>query len=229
MSIKVCLFDLDGTVLDTIHAITDFVNTTFAAFSLAPITEEECKIFVGDGARRLIVRALASKGVTDPGFVETILSAYNQAYNADPLRLTAPFEGILPLFRALRARGIRIGILSNKPESATVPLVRHFFGDLADITHGGREGVPLKPDPTVCFAMLNELGASPKETAYIGDTNVDMKTGKALGAALTIGVLWGFRSKEELISGGADVIVTDPCQILEQIDAFGKEDPSPGG
>ena len=212
--IKACIFDLDGTALDTIHAITHFVNLTFDLHGIPHVTEDECKIFVGNGARLLITRALASKGIMDSERVEKVLRDYNSLYDADPLALTAPFDGIPELFSALRQLGIRIAILSNKPESAVLPLVRHFFGESVDITRGGRENVPLKPDPASCHEILSQLGALPSETVYVGDTNTDMQTGKNLGAAVTVGVLWGFRGRDEIERAGADVIVSKPSQIL---------------
>lgn len=213
--IKACIFDLDGTALDTIHAITHFVNATFEMHSLPPITEDECKIFVGNGARVLIERALSSKGVTERERIEKILSDYNAKYDAEPLALTKPFDGIIPLFEGLRAFGVHIAILSNKPETVVVPLVRHFFGDLVEITRGGSEGVPLKPDPAVCFEIANKLCVSPSEVVYVGDTNTDMQTGVNFGAEVSVGVLWGFRGRYELEAAGADVIVSSPSGIFD--------------
>lgn len=213
--IKACIFDLDGTSLDSIHAITYFVNATFEKHSLPPITEDECKIFVGNGARILIERALASKGVTDRERIEKILTDYNAMYDADPLAMTKPFDGIIPLFEAIRALGVHVAIFSNKPETTVVPLVRHFFGDLAEITRGGSDGKPLKPDPTVCFEIAEELDVKPSEVVYVGDTNTDMQTGVNFGAKVTVGVLWGFRGREEIEKAGADVIVSSPSEILD--------------
>lgn len=218
MKIKACLFDLDGTVLDTVHTITHYVNAALDEEGIPPIDEPMCKQFTGNGARRLITRTLAARAIRDPQSIERVLARYDRLYNADPLYLTRPFDGILPLLQELRARDIRVGILSNKPEYATCALSAHFFGALCDLTHGGRDGVPLKPDPTACLDMLATLGASADETVYVGDSDVDMQTGRALGARLTIGVLWGFRGEAELSANGADLLVSDPCQILRAID-----------
>lgn len=207
---------MDGTVLDTITTITYYVNETLKKFGIREISEDECKVFVGNGARILIERIFESRKC-DRAMLEDVLASYNAAYDENPVYKTAPFDGILDLLSALKARGIKVGIVSNKPDFLTRPLARDFFGELVDLAVGGKEGVPLKPAPDAVLNMLKELSVSPDECAYIGDTGVDMQTGTNVGAALTIGVLWGFRKKEELVSHGADVIVTRPEEILGEV------------
>lgn len=207
---------MDGTVLDTITTITYYVNETLKKFGIREISEDECKVFVGNGARILIERIFESRKC-DRAMLEEVLASYNAAYDENPVYKTAPFDGILDLLSALKARGIKVGIVSNKPDFLTRPLARDFFGELVDLAVGGKEGVPLKPAPDAVLNMLKELSVSPEECAYIGDTGVDMQTGTNVGAALTIGVLWGFRKKEELVSHGADVIVTRPEEILGEV------------
>lgn len=212
--IKAVIFDLDGTTLDSVKAIRHFVNTTLHKHRIAGITEEECKIYVGNGAKTLIQNVLSSKGLTDPILFQNVLTDYNRAYDSNPFFLTKPFDGILTVMEDMKKRDIRIAIVSNKPESVVIPLVKHFFGNLIDIVHGATEQYPLKPDPTMCLEILQKFHVSPKDTIYVGDTNTDMKTGKNLNAGLVVGVLWGFRCREELEEAGADVVLETPSQLM---------------
>ncbi|MBO5879674.1 MAG: HAD family hydrolase [Clostridia bacterium] len=215
--IKACIFDLDGTLLDTITTITHYVNYALESQNLPPVTEEECKYFAGNGATLLIERALASKGVSDSAVFERTFAVYNAAYNAAPLHLTTVFDGVEQLISDLKSRGIKLAVLSNKPHVAVFDIVKSFFGDSFDAVFGGREGVPLKPAPDAVFAVLSELGVLPEETAYVGDTGVDMLTGKAFGARKTVGVLWGFRPAKELWEGGADAVVSTVEELLSEV------------
>jgi len=215
--IKACVFDLDGTVLDTINSITYFVNVTLEKYKIRTISVDECKIFVGRGARILIERVFESRGVSDALLLEDVIRDYNAAYDKDPLYKTAPFEGIPELLSSLREMGIGIAVVSNKPEFITRPLVKHFFGDLVDVCFGGREDIPLKPAPDSTLKAISLLGARPEETVYVGDTGTDMKTGRAVGAARVIGVTWGFRGVEELLRDGSDIIVSHPDEIQREV------------
>lgn len=215
--IKCCIFDLDGTILDTITSITHFVNQTLQNHGIETITEDECKYFAGNGARNLITRALKSKGIYDSDTVEAILSEYNSAYDADPLYLTDAFPGIKELLSSLAERKIRLAVLSNKPDSTVKSIVNSFFPDVFDDVRGGVEGLPLKPSPEIPRDILAGLGISAENTAWIGDTSTDIETGVNLGVKLNIGVLWGFRRRSELEAAGADIIVSTPEQILSEV------------
>lgn len=210
------LFDMDGTVLDTLTTITYYVNETLRKYHLPPITQEQSRYFVGNGAKKLIERALEHDGA-DPALFSRAYRDYNDAYNADPAYLTSPYPGVLCMMRTLRVAGIRIGILSNKPHEAIAPLAARFFGDLVDIAWGGREDIPLKPDPRAAFALCAALDSDPAHTVYVGDSGVDMHTGRAFGAALTVGVLWGFRGREELEQSGAQALISTPQELTELI------------
>ena len=218
--IKCCIFDLDGTILNTITSITYFVNKTLKKYGIDPITEDECKYFAGNGARKLIIRSLASKGITDEAVIETVLADYNAAYDADPLYLTDAFDGIRELLASLAERKIRLAVLSNKPDSTVKSIVKSFFPGVFDEVRGGVEGVPLKPAPDIPLDILKGFGISPENTAWIGDTSTDVETGVNLGAALNIGVLWGFRKRDELEAAGAHVIVSSPDEILREVVRF---------
>ena len=211
--IKCCIFDLDGTILNTITTITHFVNKTLQKFGYETITEEQCKYFVGNGARLLITRTLAHLGITDEQTVDTVLDAYDREYKSNPYHLTCKYDGIDELIFWLRRAGISLAVVSNKQDRIAKDAVAHFFPDTFDLVVGGRDGVPLKPAPDAPLSVLSALSFSPEECAFIGDTAVDVETGKNMCAAEVIGVSWGFRKREELLA--ADHIVSDPAEILD--------------
>ena len=213
--IKCCIFDLDGTILNTITTITHFVNKTLQKFGYPNITEDQCKCFVGNGARLLITRTLAHFGVTDEKTVDTVLDAYDRDYKSDPYHLTAKYDGIDDLLSGLHRAGIRLAVVSNKQDRIAKDAVAHFFPDTFDMVVGGKEGVPLKPAPDAPLSVLSALGFTPCECAFVGDTAVDVQTGKNMNAARVIGVSWGFRNREEL--SDADYIADDPAQILSAL------------
>ena len=210
--IKCCIFDLDGTILNTITTITYFVNKTLQKFGYPNITEDQCKYFVGNGARLLITRTLAHFGVTDEKTVGAVLDAYDRDYKSDPYYLTAKYDGIDELLSGLQRAGIRLAVVSNKQDRIAKDAVAHFFPDAFDLVVGGKDGVPLKPAPDAPLLVLSALGFAPEECAFVGDTAVDVQTGKNMNAARVIGVSWGFRKREEL--SDADYVADDPAQIL---------------
>ncbi|MBO7304175.1 MAG: HAD family hydrolase [Clostridia bacterium] len=215
--IKCCIFDLDGTVLNTLDTIRYHLNKTLLCHGLPEVSGDECRRFVGNGARRLLERALSKSGVTDSATVDKVLGDYLISYDAEPYVNTSVFEGIGELMTKLRDRGIRLALLSNKQHSATLAVAEKFFPGVFDAVQGGTDGIPLKPDPTSATALLDEMGICPSELAFIGDSEVDIETAKNLGAALAIGVSWGFRSAEELTLAGADVLATDADEIFREV------------
>ena len=211
------MFDLDGTVLDTISTITYYVNKVFIEEGIEPILEEDCKYYAGNGARKLIERALASRGITDTPAVDRILEIYKRYYDEAPLYLTKPFPGIKEMLAELRRDGYKLAVVSNKPHTASYPIVRHFFGDAFDAITGALDGVPVKPDPTLPLQVLDTLGVDRAESIFVGDTYVDMETGKNIGSAKVVGVLWGFRKREELVGAGADAVVSTADELFREI------------
>ena len=216
MMIKACIFDLDGTLLNTLKTITHYVNSTLGDMGLTPISEAECCSFIGHGAHQLIRRSLATKGITDDKTVAETLKAYNAKYDADTLYLTRPYDGIVDMVNSLFASGIKLAVLSNKPDATTVDIVEKFFPARFAVVHGGRAGIPLKPDPTALNMTIAELGASPSEIMYIGDTGVDVTTGKNAGVYKTVGVSWGYRPVSELVECGADIVIDNPEDIVSE-------------
>ena len=217
--IKLCIFDLDGTVLDTVHTIAYYGNYALSKNGMEPIDVQEYKYFAGNGAVNLIKRALRFRDALTDEIFEKVFADYNAAYNADTSYLTAPFEGIKETLDAIKAQNIKMAILSNKPHFATCGVIHSLFGEgYFDCVYGQRENVPIKPDPTAVFQIMEQFHVKPEECLYIGDTGTDMQTGKNANLC-AVGVLWGFRGKEELQSSGADVIVEKPEQLLECIEA----------
>lgn len=216
--IKLVIFDLDGTLLDTVSTLAYYVNRAIGKHGLAPITDEECKVFVGNGARLLIERALRSRGAYTPELHESCLSDFSMDYRRDVTYLTAPYEGVVDTLTALRARGYKTAVLSNKPDVAARAVVGALLPPVFDEVRGARDGIALKPSPDGALELIRSLGFSPSEVAYVGDTDVDMKTGRAMGARLTVGVSWGFRSREELLANGADVILDSPRELISEVE-----------
>ena len=221
--IKLCIFDLDGTVLSTLATINYYVSRALVREGLAPLTEEECCRFVGNGARKLISRAFAYRGVTDEGCVERALSAYLADYDTSPFHLTEPYDGIRELLSSLKRAGISVALLSNKQDSSVKLAAEHFFGDLIDLAAGGREGVPLKPDAGAVLPLLSHFGVKACECAFIGDSDVDVLTGQSSRCALTVAVTWGFRSREVLRASGAEHLADTPDEVLKFIKEYNNE------
>ena len=214
--IKACIFDMDGTTVNTVNSIAHFANSALKKFNLPPIETEKYKYLVGEGARVLVQRMIKESGGTQEDF-EKVFPEYNTTYDNDFMYLTAPYEGICELLSSLKERGIKTAILSNKPHETTIKISDSLFPDTIDICYGARSNVPLKPDPSGVLSLIDELGIKKDECIYIGDTATDMKTGKN-GELYTVGVLWGFRERDELEENGADALIEKPSELLDIID-----------
>ena len=215
--IKACIFDMDGTVVNSLGSIAYFANSALNDAGLPSIDVEEYKYLVGNGARTLIERAL-KRVEADEKLFSKVFSQYCTTYENNFLYLTEPYDGVISMLKALKDKGIVNTILSNKPHSTAIKVSDALFGDnLIDKCYGAREGIALKPDPAGVFEIVKELGLSKEECIYIGDTSTDMKTGKSAGL-YTVGVLWGFRKRDELEDNGADAIISHPSELLHIID-----------
>ncbi len=214
---KLCIFDLDGTVLNTLTTIAYYGNFALEKNGIEPIDEETYKLLIGKGARNLVKNMLNFRNCLTEELFEKVFYDYDTAYNQNTSYKTTVYEGIKETLDAIKNRGIQIAILSNKPHFATCGVVSAIMGEgYFHRVYGQREGIPLKPDPTSLLSLIDELGAKPEECIYIGDTGTDMKTGKNANL-FTVGVLWGFRGEEELRNTGADRIISHPSQLLESI------------
>ncbi len=214
---KTVIFDLDGTLLDTIKTITYYGNAALSEFGFKTFSEADYKYFVGNGAVLLIERALSAQGAMNKENFDKVFSYYNEFYNKDTLYLTKPYDGIIEMLKELKSDGIKTAVLSNKPDAATTDVIKKLLGsDLIDICMGGREGVPLKPDPAAAYEILASLYSDKAKSFFVGDTYVDIKTGINSGLC-PIGVTWGFRDEKELFEAGAKYIVHDTNELLEII------------
>lgn len=213
---KACIFDLDGTLANTLTTIAYFGNRTLAAYGFPPIEEQEYRHMVGNGAK-LLVKRMLDKSEAAPELFEQVLELYTQSYDNDPLYLTAPYPGISETLKLLKSSGIILAVLSNKPHSTVCKVVNVLFGTgLFTAVCGQREGVPLKPDPAPLLKMTAALGLLPTDCIYCGDTAVDIQTGKNAGI-FTVGVSWGFRGETELRESGADAVIHSAEELVRFI------------
>lgn len=210
------IFDLDGTLLNTLGDLRAATNHALEVRGLPPHSMEEIRQFIGNGIRLLICRAMPEG--TPEAEIDAALDDFKAYYAAHIHDRTVPYDGIPQLLTALRERGIKVAVLSNKIDSASQQLIDYFFPGKTDVVFGEHVGVPRKPDPTSCRMVMQQLGVQPEQVLYVGDSGTDMQTAKNAGL-YAVGVTWGFRSKEVLLEYGADVLVNRPEQILQILDS----------
>lgn len=221
--IKACLFDLDGTILDTIKSIAYYCNYALKEFGIEPIETEKFKYFAGNGAKVLVRRMLEYRNCYSEELFEKVYLFYMQSYDANPTYLTEPFDGICELLSELNNRGISSAVISNKPDFAAKSVCKEKFEEgLLNVVRGQIDNIKVKPDIEGVMLVMDAIGVNANEVLYIGDTDVDMQTGKNLGA-YTVGVLWGFRDAKELNANGADELVSHPAEILHIIERINKK------
>ena len=210
---RAALFDLDGTLLDTIDDIALAMNRVLEPRGLGAYSVEAYKTLVGEGAEELVRRALASRRLADAE-VAAILADYRREYEACWRLHSRPYPGVPALLEALGRRGVRTAVLSNKSEPFTEAMTLALLSPFRfEIVRGARPGVPLKPDPAAALGIARELGVAPAEAVFLGDTGIDMKTAAAAGM-LPVGALWGFRTAEELRASGAASLLASPLELL---------------
>jgi phosphoglycolate phosphatase len=214
---KGCIFDLDGTLLNTLAALEYTTNLVMDYFGLRHLDEAHIRQFVGDGYKVLMEKALRYAGDEKLGHYEESLTVYMDYFAKHCLYEVHPYDGIPELLKAMKAKGIRIAVLSNKPHARTVENIEAIFGkDSFDLVLGEQPGIPKKPDPAGVRRILKEWQIAPEECYYVGDTNTDMQTG--LGAGLvTIGAAWGFRGRAELESFRPQYVADTPTEVIEII------------
>ena len=210
---KVYIFDLDGTLLDTLGDLANSVNYALRTHQMPEHSLDDIRRFVGNGVRMLMERAVPD-GVQNPQF-EDAFATFRQHYMLHSLDTTRPYDGIPEMLRELKARGCRLAVVSNKMMAATQELVRHFFPEVeVAIGEHEAEGIRKKPAPDTVREALRQLGETGSSSAvYIGDSDVDLATARNSGLPC-ISVLWGFRSRDFLLQHGATTFVERPADIL---------------
>jgi len=211
------LFDLDGTLLDTLDDLGDSVNAVLARLGYPTHEMYKYRYYVGDGVANLVRRALPSALGGDEKTVEAVTPLVRAEYGKRWKDKTHVYPGIPELLAELSSRGIKLAVLSNKPHPATLEVVGLFLSSWQfDVVLGARDGVPIKPDPGAAREVCTLLRMSPESVLYLGDTNTDMQT--AIGAGMyPVGALWGFRTADELHASGARALVAHPREVLDLI------------
>lgn len=205
-------FDLDGTLLDTLPDIHTVLNETCAQFGYPALTLEQTKRYVGEGARRLIERALPAGAPNADACFEWFKTHYAESDNSQ----TKPYEGVPALLQELKRRGLKLAVVTNKPQGATEHTIGKFFPGLFDFVGGDSGMFPCKPDPSLARYAALTLRASPAESAFVGDGEPDVLTAKNAGMR-GISVLWGYRTREELSKVGAREFVSSAEELLKKL------------
>ena len=213
MRYQTYIFDLDGTLLDTLGDLAASVNFALRTHGMPEHSLDDVRRFVGNGVRKLMERAVPD-GADNPLFDEAF-ATFRQHYMAHSLDTTRPYEGIPEALEALKANGCHLAVVSNKMMAATVELCRHFFPDTIEVAIGEHEaeGIRKKPAPDTVFAALRELGVEKDRAVYVGDSDVDVQTAANSGLPC-ISVLWGFRDRDFLIQHGAKTFISAPSELL---------------
>ena len=225
--LQAIIFDLDGTLLDTLADLAEAGNAVLTAHGKTAAPIEAYKHYVGAGARNLMIRAFADAGLqldpSDP-WLDQLAGEFSQAYDACWSVQTRAYDGIPTMLADLSARGLKMMVLSNKPDDFTQKIVGHYFPDI-DFTAvcGKQAGWPLKPDPALALDLCCRIGVEPGQTAFVGDSGSDMETARR-GQMLPIGVLWGFRSADELRQNHAAQLFHEPPGLAEWLVAHVDKD-----
>lgn len=217
--IKGAIFDLDGTLLATLESIAKSGNEMLKTFGYKSVPVRQYGAFAGNGADKLVERALLYSGDTKLSHLEEAIRVYRECFGQYCSYEVKPYDGILKMLDELIAKKIRLGVVTNKPHKNAVRLMNEYFGDYP-FTHvlGQQEGFPQKPDPTGILTVLKDWNIAPSECVYLGDSDVDMQTGTNAGC-LTVGVLWGFRDEKELQENGAHHVISHPTDLLPLLES----------
>ena len=211
---KAVLFDMDGTVLDTVGDLTDAINVSLEKFGFPVRSQEEVKSFLGKGPAHFVNCAVPEG--TDEATRRQVLAFYEPYYDSHCQIKTAPYPGIMELLHCLKNRGIQLAVISNKQEPAVKALAARHFGDLLALAVGTSDSIPCKPNPAAVLSAMGELGVEKSETLYVGDMDVDLNTARNAGIDCVC-VAWGFLGRKKLESLGAEHIVDSTEELLEFI------------
>lgn len=215
---KAVIFDLDGTLTNTLKSLWKSTNMALATAGLPPHEIDSYKYFAGNGAKELIRKSLIADGDTELVHFDSVMEAYNRIFEEYCMYEVKPYDGIPELLKALKEKGLHLAVNSNKPQPRTVDVVEEIFGkDMFDLLVGQCEERRRKPAPDGVNYILEQLHLNKEDVLYIGDTCTDMQTGKSAGV-FTVGALWGFRDRQELVENHADAIIEKPLELLQYID-----------
>ncbi|MBQ1920509.1 MAG: HAD-IA family hydrolase [Selenomonas sp.] len=218
MQYKAAIFDLDGTLIDSLADLADSANEMLTGYGYPTHALDKYRYFVGNGSRKLIERCLPADKAADSAFVDEALAKYKVCYDRNLTHKTACYAGIMDMLQTLQAKNIPLGICTNKHQSAADIIVAKLFPqDMFVSVIGDCKDLPRKPDPQKVLLIAEKMGVKPEEVAYFGDTSVDMDTAKNAGM-LSIGVTWGFRPKEELVEYGAKVLLDSPLELFDKVE-----------
>ena len=217
MHCQAAVFDLDGTLVDSLADLADAANAMLASYRFRTHDVGAYRYFVGDGSRKLIERILPKERSRDAAFVDEAMARYKDCYAERLLHQTKPYDGIPEMLEELRRRNIPMAICTNKQQSAADAIVEALFPkNMFQEVIGDRRGLPRKPDPQKVLHIARRMGVSPASTAYFGDTAVDMDTAHNAGT-LAVGVLWGFRPQQELTEHGAQILLSHPRELFQKL------------
>lgn len=212
MKYNTVIFDLDGTLLNTLEDLGDSVNFALKSFGYPTRTYEEIRIFVGNGVKDLVTKAVPDG--TDEETTLKCLQTFKDHYKTNMQNKTAPYDGIIDLLEELNSKDVKLAIVSNKYDFGVKNLNKYYFKDLIPVAIGEREGVRRKPAPDTVLTAMKELNAQKESTLYVGDSGSDMITAQNAGVK-GVGVTWGFRDAKSLKESGADFLVDSPAQLLD--------------
>lgn len=216
--IKAVLFDLDGTLANSLTDLANSTNYAIGKFGF-PERKTECfKMFAGDGMPKMIERALPQSDNTIEN-VSKIMPVFLEYYGKHYCDNTSSYPGMLELIDTLKINGLKVCVVTNKNQEMAEKVVKNLYGDRFDLILGKRDNIPPKPDPTAALIAMEIIGVKPKECVFVGDSKMDVLTGVNSGA-FPVGVLWGFRSIDELIEGGAKKTIKEPKELLAIIDSL---------
>ena len=216
---KTVLFDLDGTLLNTIDDLADSANRVCAAHGWPQYETAQYRYFVGNGIPKLVER-FSPENARTPEQLAATLAEFSARYDAHKEDKTAPYPGIPELLAALKAEGVQTAVFSNKADAFCGKIIEHYFGpDSFSLVRGSRPGVPTKPDPAGVYSLMADLGADPQSTLFACDSDVDIHTGHNAGLP-ALGVLWGFRGEAELTAASADALAAKPEDILTYLHQY---------
>lgn len=216
MKYDTILFDLDGTLLNTLDDLTDSINAVMGQEGYQQRAKEEVREFIGDGAKTLMERSLPPG--TSEKEIQRCLTLFREGYLKNMRNQTKPYEGLPEVLKRIREQGIKIGVVSNKPDEETKEICRHYFKADVGVAIGDHATRNRKPAPDNVFEALKQLGSCKDKTLFIGDSNVDVITAKNAGLAC-VGVTWGYRSRETLLEAGADYIIDEPEALIPFIES----------